>query len=44
MTKVKAIRYLGDTNGISTFEEFEVEEQHLQEVIDYDSKVSELIR
>ena len=44
MTRVKGIKYLGKINGIDQFEEYEVEEQSSQEIIDYGSKVTELIR
>ena len=40
----KGLKYLGDKDGVQRFIEYEVEEQLIQEIIDYDSKVVELIR
>ena len=40
----KQLKYLGDKDGVPQFEECEVEEQPIQELFDYDSKVVELIR
>lgn len=40
----KGLKYIGDKDGVQQFIEYEVEEQPTQEVIDYDSKVVELIR
>ena len=41
---IKGIRYLGNIDGVSQFEEHEIDEQPIQEIINYDSKVVELIR
>ena len=40
----KQLKYIGNIDGIPRFEECEVEEQPIQELFDYDSKVVELIR
>ena len=40
----KGLRYLGDKDGIAQFEEYEVDEQIIEQHIDYDAKVVELIR
>ena len=40
----KGLKYIGDKDGVQQFIEYEVEEQLIQEIIVYDSKVVELIR
>ena len=40
----KGLIYLGDIGGIPQYKEYDVEEQPIQELFDYDSKVVELIR